>query len=39
MEIERQRGISCLFVLAFNHKEKKINIIPLGTKDFAGRYI
>jgi peptide chain release factor 3 len=36
MEIERQRGISVsTSVLAFNYKEKKINILIPGHKDFA----
>jgi peptide chain release factor 3 len=37
MEIERQRGISVsTSVLAFNYKEKKINILDTpGHKDFA----
>jgi len=37
MEIERQRGISvATSVLAFNHKDKKINILDTpGHKDFA----
>jgi peptide chain release factor 3 len=36
MEIERQRGISVsTSVLAFNYKEKKINIDTPGHKDFA----
>jgi peptide chain release factor 3 len=35
MEIERQRGIS-VSVLAFNYKDKKINILDTpGHKDFA----
>jgi peptide chain release factor 3 len=37
MEIERQRGISVsTSVLAFNYKDKKINILDTpGHKDFA----
>jgi peptide subunit release factor RF-3 len=40
MEIERQRGISVsTSVLAFNYKEKKINILDTpGHKDF-GRHL
>jgi peptide chain release factor 3 len=36
MEIERQRGICVYLCLAFNYKEKKINILDTpGHKDFA----
>jgi peptide chain release factor 3 len=36
MEIERQRGISVsTSVLAFNYKEKKINILDTRPQDFA----